>query len=38
MSTDKLVTKSDLQDFYSRILPYLGGTAEAGFTPVGTVT
>ena len=37
MSTDKLVTKSDLQDFYSRILPYLGGTAEAGFTPVGTV-
>ena len=37
MSTDKLVTKSDLQDFYSRILPYLGGTAEAGFTPIGTV-
>ena len=26
MSTDKLVTKSDLQDFYSRILPYLGGS------------
>ena len=37
MSTDKLVSKSDLQEFYSRILPYLGGTAEAGFTPVGTV-
>ena len=37
MSTDKLVTKSDLQDFYSRILPYLGGTAEAGFTPIGTI-
>ena len=37
MSTDKLVSKSDLQDFYNRILPYLGGSAEAGFTPVGTV-
>ena len=37
MSTDKLATKSDLQNFYNRILPYLGGTAEAGFTPVGTV-
>jgi len=37
MSTDKLVSKSDLQNFYNRILPYLGGTAEAGFTPVGTV-
>ena len=37
MSTDKLVTKSDLQEFYSRILPYLGGSADAGFTPVGTV-
>lgn len=37
MSTDNLVTKSDLQEFYSRILPYLGGSADAGFTPVGTV-
>lgn len=37
MSTDNLVTKSDLHDFYSRILPYLGGSADAGFTPVGTV-
>lgn len=37
MSTDNLVTKSDLHDFYNRILPYLGGSADAGFTPVGTV-
>lgn len=37
MSIDKLVSKSDLQEFYSRILPYLGGSAAAGFTPVGTV-
>lgn len=35
--TDKLVSKSDLHEFYNRILPYLGGSAEAGFTPVGTV-
>lgn len=25
MSNNKMVTKSDLQEFYSRILPYLGG-------------
>ena len=34
---DKPITKQDLADFYSKIQPYLGGTAEAGFTPIGTV-
>lgn len=37
MSETKLATKADLQDMYQRILPYLGGFADAGFTPVGTV-
>ena len=37
MSTNKAATKADLQELYSRILPYLGGSADAGFTPVGTV-
>ena len=37
MSSNKMATKSDLQEMYSRILPYLGGSADAGFTPVGTV-
>jgi microcystin-dependent protein len=32
-----MVTKSDLQEMYSRILPYLGGSADAGFTPIGTI-
>ena len=32
-----VVTEERLSEFYNRILPYLGGTAEAGFTPVGTV-
>ena len=34
---NKIVTEQRLKDFYDGILPYLGGTAEAGFTPVGTV-
>ena len=33
----KLATKDDLQEMYSRMLPYLGGQADAGFTPVGTI-
>lgn len=37
MSENKMATKADLQRMYNKILPYLGGTAEAGFTPVGTV-
>lgn len=37
MSQNKMVTKSDLQDFYNGIYPYLNGAAHAGFTPVGTV-
>ena len=37
MSTEKLATKSDLQEMYSRIRPYLGGSADAGFTPIGTI-
>lgn len=32
-----VVTEERLSEFYNRILPYLGGSAEAGFTPVGTV-
>ena len=35
--SNKLATKADLQEMYSRLLPYLGGTADAGFTPVGTI-
>lgn len=31
------VTRQDLADFYDKIFPYLGGRANAGFTPVGTV-
>lgn len=34
---NKPITKQDLADFYGEILPYLGGSADAGFTPVGTV-
>ena len=34
---DKVVTEQRLSEFYGQIFPYLGGTAEAGFTPVGTV-
>ena len=37
MSQNKMVTKSDLQDFYNGIYPYLNGAAHAGFTPVGTI-
>ena len=32
-----VVTEQRLKDFYDGILPYLGGSADAGFTPVGTV-
>ena len=31
------VTRQDLADFYDKIFPYLGGRANAGFTPVGTI-
>ena len=34
---NKVVTEERLSDFYQGILPYLGGLAEAGFTPVGTI-
>ena len=34
---NKVVTEQRLSEFYGEIFPYLGGTAEAGFTPVGTV-
>lgn len=34
---ERLVTKQDLADMYQEILPYLGGKADAGFTPVGTI-
>lgn len=34
---ERIVTKQDLANFYGEILPYLGGSAAAGFTPVGTV-
>ena len=34
---NKPITKQDLADFYGEILPYLGGSADAGFTPVGTI-
>ena len=37
MSETKLATKADLQEMYQRILPYLGGSADAGFTPIGTI-
>ena len=33
----KVVTEERLSEFYGRILPYLGGSADTGFTPVGTV-
>ena len=32
-----VVTERRLGAFYQEILPYLGGSADAGFTPVGTV-
>lgn len=31
------VTEERLQQFYHRIKPYMGGSADAGFTPVGSV-
>lgn len=34
---ERLATKQDLADMYQEILPYLGGSADAGFTPVGTI-
>lgn len=34
---ERVVTKQDLKDFYDTIFPYLGGNAEAGFTPIGTI-
>lgn len=34
---ERVVTKQDLADFYEGIFPYLGGNAEAGFTPIGTI-
>lgn len=37
MSETKLATKADLKEMYDRMIPYLGGSADAGFTPVGTV-
>lgn len=32
-----VVTERRLGAFYQEILPYLGGSADAGFTPVGTI-
>ena len=34
---ERLATKQDLADLYNGILPYLGGSADAGFTPIGTI-
>ena len=34
---NSIVTEERLSEFYQGILPYLGGSAEAGFTPVGTI-
>ena len=34
---ERVATKQDLKDFYDIIFPYLGGNAEAGFTPIGTI-
>lgn len=34
---NKVITEERLSEFYQEILPYLGGNAEAGFTPVGTI-
>ena len=34
---ERLATKQDLADMYQEILPYLGGSADAGFTPVGSI-
>ena len=34
---NKVITEERLSEFYQGILPYLGGSAEAGFTPVGTI-
>lgn len=33
----KVITEERLSEFYQGILPYLGGSADAGFTPVGSV-
>jgi microcystin-dependent protein len=32
-----VVTEERLSAFYQKLLPYLGGSADAGFTPVGTI-
>lgn len=32
-----VITEQRLSEFYQQILPYLGGSAAAGFTPVGTI-
>lgn len=32
-----VVTEERLKDFYDEIFPYLGGKADAGFTPIGTI-
>jgi len=34
---NKVITEERLGQFYQEILPYLGGAAETGFTPVGTI-
>ena len=34
---DSVVTEQRLSEFYNEIYPYLGGSAAAGFTPVGTI-
>lgn len=34
---ESVVTEQRLNEFYGEILPYLGRTAETGFTPVGTI-
>ena len=37
LNPDTVVTEERLHEFYSEIRPYLGGSANAGFTPVGTI-
>lgn len=34
---ETVVTEERLNEFYTELLPYLGGRADAGFTPVGTI-
>ena len=34
---NKVITEERLSEFYQGILPYLGGSADAGFTPVGSI-